>query len=276
MSQRDHFLLIEQLRTSDSLILFHQSQVLVREEQFIWRASQLDSQLLQGADLILLEEENGAAIIAVNTHKDLSQALNAENQSLRSLLFLEDGSGFTAAGKASQLLEWYNSHRYCGTCGGPTAHHGSERAVVCEVCNKHYFPRINPCAIVLVTRGRQLLLARSSKFNSNFFSCLAGFIEIGETPEQTVVREVMEEVGIEVDNVRYIKSQSWPFPSQLMLGFLADYKAGEIDPAPEEIEEADWYDVDKLPTVPSAKISVAGELIQHFVNHINTQQAKTE
>lgn len=275
MSQRDHFLQIEQLRTSDSLILFHQAQVLIREEQFIWRPSELDSQLLQNSDLILLEEENGAAIIAVNTHNDLSQLLNAENQPLRSLLFLEDGARFALAGRASQLLDWYNSHRYCGSCGSGTVHHGSERAVVCEPCNHHYFPRINPCAIVLVTKGSQLLLARSSRFNSNYFSALAGFIEIGETPEQTVVREVKEEVGIDVDNVRYIKSQSWPFPSQLMLGFLADYKSGDIVPAPEEIEEADWYDVDKLPVVPSAKISVAGELIQYFVKHINSQQGKT-
>ena len=121
-------------------------------------------------------------------------------------------------------------------------------------------------------RGDQLLLARSARFKSGFFSCLAGFIEVGETPEQTVVREVKEEVGIEVENIRYIKSQSWPFPSQLMLGFIADYKAGEIVVAPEEIEEAHWYDVYSLPKVPSPAISVAGELIQTFVNHVKQHQ----
>lgn len=270
MSRRDHFLKIEQLRDSDSFIIIHEAKVLVRGTEFIWQNSQLNLQLLQDAKLLLLEERDGSAIIAVDTRKDLSKVLKAESQSLRSLLFLEGSNDFALAGKASQLLDWYNSHRYCGSCGGRTDHHLSERAVLCETCDKHYFPRINPCAIMLVVKGRQLLLARSARFKSGFFSCLAGFIEIGETPEQTVIREVKEEVGIDVGNIRYIKSQSWPFPSQLMLGFIADYMGGEIQPAPEEIEEAAWYDADNLPNVPSAAISVAGELIQHFVN----QQAK--
>ncbi len=268
MSQRNHFLAIGQLRNSDRFVVFHEAQILVRADEFIWRRSQIDSRLLEDADLIVLEDEAGSSIIAVNTRQDLAEIQNAQSQPLRSLLSLDDNSGFAVAGRASQLLDWYNSHRYCGVCGEPTVHHPSERAVVCETCQKHYFPRINPCVIVLVARGRQLLLARSSRFKSGFFSCLAGFMEIGETPEETVIREVKEEVDIDVENIRYIKSQSWPFPSQLMLGFIADYKQGEIDPAPEEIAEAHWYDVDKLPNVPSASISVAGELIEHFVNKV--------
>lgn len=269
MSQRNHFLKIEQLRDSDVFILFHETQVLVRDDSLTWDHSQLDSQLFKDADLILLEETNGSAIIVVNFQQDLSGSLGAEKHNLRSLLFLERDIGFPLAGRASQLLDWYGSHRYCGNCGGATAHHLSERALVCEACNKHYFPRINPCVIVLVIKGSQMLLARSSRVNSGFYSCLAGFMEIGETPEETVIREVKEEVAIDVENVRYIKSQSWPFPSQLMLGFLADYKAGEIVPAPEEIAEAHWYDVDDVPQVPSADISVAGELIRYFVNQQN-------
>lgn len=268
MSQRDHFLKLEQLRDSDSFILFHDAELLVRDDALIWQRSELESNLLQNATLILIEEESDSAIIAVDTHHDPCVVLNAQKRSLRSLLFIADGSDFAIAGKASQLLDWYNSHRYCGKCGEATVHHAAERAVVCETCKHHYFPRINPCVIVLVVKGAQLLLARSSRTNSNFFSCLAGFIEIGETPEQTVAREVKEEVAIEVDNIRYIKSQSWPFPSQLMLGYLADYRSGEIEPAPEEIAEADWYDVDNLPIIPSAAISVAGELIQHFIQQL--------
>ena len=268
MTQRNHFLKIEQLRDSDSFILFHETRLLVRGGSLVWERSELDSHILKDANLILLEEPDGSAIVAVDCKQDLCDTLNAEKQSLRDLLFLETDIGFTLAGKASQLLDWYNSHRYCGICGGATIHHASERAVVCEACNKHYFPRINPCVIVLVVKGQQCLLARSSRVKSGFYSCLAGFMEIGETPEQTVEREVKEEVAIDVDNIRYIKSQSWPFPSQLMLGFLADYKAGEIVPAPEEIAEAHWYDADTLPTVPSSDISVAGELIRYFVNQV--------
>ena len=113
-----------------------------------------------------------------------------------------------------------------------------------------------------------MLLAQSSRFKSNFYSCLAGFIEIGETPEQTVHREVKEEVNLQVKNVRYISSQSWPFPSQLMLGFLAEYDSGEIFPEPSEIADARWFDIDSLPNVPSEKISVAGKLIGTFIDEV--------
>jgi len=116
----------------------------------------------------------------------------------------------------------------------------------------------------LVSRDSEILLARSSRFKSGFYSCLAGFIEAGETPEQCVAREVKEEVNLEVENIRYIKSQSWPFPSQLMLGFIADYKEGEILPDKSEIEEAAWYPIDDLPNVPKASITIAGELIDYY------------
>ena len=113
-----------------------------------------------------------------------------------------------------------------------------------------------------------MLLARSARYKADFYSCLAGFIEIGETPEETVHREVMEEVSLRVKNVRYISSQSWPFPSQLMLGFLAEYESGEIIPEPSEIADAKWFDIDSLPNVPSEKISVAGKLIRTFMDEI--------
>ena len=125
---------------------------------------------------------------------------------------------------------------------------------------------------MLITKGEQMLLAKSARFNANFYSCLAGFIEIGETPEQTVHREVMEEVNVKVKNIRYISSQSWPFPSQLMLGFLAEYESGEIIPEPTEIADAKWYDIDSLPNVPSEKISVAGKLIRTFIDEVKKTQ----
>ncbi|HAS48912.1 MAG TPA: NAD(+) diphosphatase, partial [Gammaproteobacteria bacterium] len=136
----------------------------------------------------------------------------------------------------------------------------------------HFFPRISPCVIMLITKGDQMLLAKSARFNANFYSCLAGFIEIGETPEQTVHREVMEEVNVKVKNIRYISSQSWPFPSQLMLGFLAEYESGEIIPEPTEIADAKWYDINSLPNVPSEKISVAGKLIRTFIDEVKKTQ----
>ena len=124
---------------------------------------------------------------------------------------------------------------------------------------------------MLVVDGERILLARNARYRTGFYSCLAGFIEVGESAEDTVKREVKEEVGVEVNNIRYFKSQSWPFPSQLMLGFFANYESGDIVPEPGEIEEAGWYDIDNLPKVPSAQISVAGELIEHYVRQMKSQ-----
>ena len=134
----------------------------------------------------------------------------------------------------------------------------------CPACESEYYPRINPCIIVLVADGRKVLLARSSRRGTTFFSCLAGFIEPGETAEEAVAREVYEEAGIQVTNVRYVKSQPWPFPSQLMLGFYADYAGGDLNPCPEELAEAGWYDVNALPSIPAPSISVAGQLIEGY------------
>jgi NAD+ diphosphatase len=119
---------------------------------------------------------------------------------------------------------------------------------------------------VLVVKDGQLLLAKSSRHNADFYSCLAGFMEVGEAPEDTVRREVMEEVGIQVGRVEYISSQSWPFPSQLMIGFIAEYESGSIVPEPSEIADAQWFSPDALPKVPSAQVSVAGGLIEHYLS----------
>lgn len=271
MPRRSYFLNADQLLETDRFVLFFEKQVVVRDQQFVWQREQLEPLLTGEFDFLVVEESEETTFIAVNSKQDICPILGAELRSLRSLLFTQSDYAFTVAGKASQVLDWYCSHRYCGSCGRPTTHHESQRAVFCSNCNQHYFPRINPCAIVLVVRGEQLLLARSARFKTGFFSCLAGFVEIGETPEETVLREVKEEVGIEVENIRYIRSQSWPFPSQLMLGFIAEYRSGEIIPDPEEIAEASWYSIDELPTVPAADISVAGELIQLFIDEARSR-----
>jgi NAD+ diphosphatase len=198
----------------------------------------------------------------VHVEKEIISAVDAQLVPLRNLLIESDIDRFRYPGLGNQLLNWYASHRFCGTCGTATIPHEKERAMVCANCKMSYYPRINPCVIVLITKGEQFLLASHARYRTKFFSCLAGFIEVGETPEQCVHREVKEEVGIEVDNVRYIQSQSWPFPSQLMLGYFADYKSGEVQPDHNEIDEAHWFTPDNIPSVPSAKISVAGELIR--------------
>jgi len=143
-----------------------------------------------------------------------------------------------------------------------------EHAMRCEPCGVVNFPRIAPCVIVLVHRGEELLLARNVNFPRPMYSTLAGFIEAGETAEQTLVREVREEVGVEVHNLRYFRSQSWPFPSQLMLGFFAEYAGGEIVCDPGEIADARWFHYRDLPMVPPVS-SVSGQLIQHYIDSIS-------
>ena len=271
MSSRNHFLQVHELLESDRFVLSHKSDIVVQGDKFVWRYHELALEELVEAEFILLEQDAEFDLIAVEISEDSSSSSLSESKNLWSLLFMDGEDPFSVAGKARQLLDWYKTHRFCGECGSKTIHHGSERALVCEPCNKHYFPRINPCAIMLVHRGPQMLLAQSSRIKTGFYSCLAGFVEIGETPEETVKREVMEEVGIEVHNIRYFKSQSWPFPSQLMLAYFAEYKSGDITPDPSEIEDAAWFDIDNLPKMPGANVSVAGELIHHFIESVKQE-----
>jgi len=171
---------------------------------------------------------------------------------------------FAMAGRAAQLLAWEREHQFCGACGRPMEVDSGERAMRCRPCRAINYPRISPCIIVLITRGEELLLARNANFPRAMYSTLAGFIEAGETAEQTLVREVREEVSLEVENIRYFSSQSWPFPNQLMLGFFADYAGGDIICDLTEIADAQWFHHSELPQVPPPS-SVAGQLIRHYV-----------
>src|ERR1043166_1669679 len=145
------------------------------------------------------------------------------------------------AGRAVQVVEWARTHRFCGRCGTPTEPQDGERAMRCPACGLLAFPRIAPAMITLVTRGDEELLARGVQFRNPVYSCLAGFVEPGESLEGAVAREVREEVGVEVGNVRYFASQAWPFPSTLMIGFQARHTGGELVFHDGEIAEAGWY-----------------------------------
>lgn len=169
---------------------------------------------------------------------------------LRGLIGQVDDDTFRMLGLAQQLDAWHDSHRFCGQCGQPMQVRIDERAMECSGCGLRQYPKLAPCIIVLITRGDEVLLARSPRFPAGFFSTLAGFIEPGESAEECLHREVMEEVNLEVDQLEYLGSQNWPFPNSLMLGFHARYVSGEIVPQPGEIEEADWWHVDRLPAIP--------------------------
>ena len=162
------------------------------------------------------------------------------------------------------LHYWYSEHRYCGKCGTRTKHKADERAVFCPHCNTHFFPKISPAIIVAITCGDKILLANNVNFRPGWFSLIAGYVDVGETLRETVRREVMEEVGIDVKNIRYYASQPWPLSGSLMVGFVAeadDSQPIRIDG--KEIKEAHWFHKDNLPNRPT-NVSIAGEMIDKF------------
>jgi NAD+ diphosphatase len=186
---------------------------------------------------------------------------------LRKLWGRLDGALFPIAGRATQLVEFAQTHRFCGRCGARTRREEKERAVSCASCGLSNWPRISPAIITLVRRGDEGLLARSARFAGPYFSTLAGFSEVGETLEQTLAREVREEVGVEVSGVRYFGSQPWPFPHSLMIAFQAEYAGGEVRVDGEEILEARFFRADALPLVPP-RLSIARRLIDAWVRDV--------
>ena len=171
---------------------------------------------------------------------------------------------FALAGRAVQLLVWDRTHQFCGRCGTATELLPGERARQCPACGLRAYPRISPAIIVLVTRDEQLLLTRGHGFPEGFYGVLAGFVEAGESLEETLVREVEEEVGIAVRDIRYFGSQPWPYPHQLMIGFTARWAAGEIRVDPKELADAGWFTRETLPQIPP-RLSIARRLIDAFL-----------
>ena len=183
---------------------------------------------------------------------------------LRSLYSVLDEDIFLLAGKAIQIVSWDQTNQYCGRCGTRMETLKGERAKICPACGLINYPRISPAAITAVMKGKKILLTHNAAFRGNIHSLIAGFVEPGETIEECVHREIFEEVGIKVKNLKYFGSQPWPFPNSLMIGFTAEYESGEISVDGQEITEAGWYDFSNLPELPG-KMSIARKIIDWFV-----------
>jgi NAD+ diphosphatase len=169
--------------------------------------------------------------------------------------------------RALQIAQWFYDHQYCGRCGDLTLVDALDRAKVCVSCELRFYPRISPCMITLVTRGEEILLAHHRRSSRPLYTTLAGFVEVGESVEACVRREVYEEVKIRLGELRYFRSQPWPFPGQLMLGFFAPYESGEINIDEKEIFDAQWFRYDELPAIPP-KHTLAAQLITHYVSQL--------
>ncbi len=166
-----------------------------------------------------------------------------------------------------QLYNYYFSHKFCGLCGSNANKQTINKFMYCINCNTEIYPHIAPCIIVRVHKDNKILMARGIDFPANIWGLIAGFVEIGESLEEAAIREIKEEVGICVKNIKYWGSQAWPFPSNsLMVGFTADYASGKILIDPVEIEQAGFYTIDKIPGEPSSTFSIASKMIAEFRN----------
>lgn len=179
----------------------------------------------------------------------------------RALLTHSEPHWFEFAARATQYALFLQTHRYCGQCGTAMRLVNWELAMLCHQCGHRAYPRISPCVLVAIRKHDEILLARSSRHKPGVFSILAGFVESGETLEQAAVREVAEEVGVAITNLRYAGSQPWPFPHSLMAGFYADYVSGDIRCQEHEIAEAGWFKFRELPEVPPEQ-TLSGQMIR--------------
>ena len=201
---------------------------------------------------------DGADVLAVSARDQVEAPF--EVIGLRGLFGEVEEAIFGIAGRAVQIIDWAATHRFCGRCATPTERATGERAMRCPACGLSAYPRIAPAIIVLVRKGDQALLAHGARFPMPFYSTLAGFVEPGESLEETLVREVKEEVGIDVTDIRYFGSQSWPFPNSLMLGFFASWSGGDIVVDTTELVDAKWFRADELPMIPPS-MSISRQLI---------------
>jgi NAD+ diphosphatase len=220
-------------------------------------------QVVPHVDDMIIHQEGPHIIVArsISIHDPIPDGFTLTP--FRQLLNQWSTAQFEQASRAIQLLEWKQNHRFCSHCGHPTRPHHKDYAMVCTSCRYHQYPRVQPCVIMAITRGKQILLARPANRSNGVFSVLAGFVEVGETLEQAVARETFEETAVRVKNIRYMGSQPWPFPTNLMIAFQAEYDGGDIIPQEGEIAEADFYDFDNLPPLPF-RGSIAYRMIQQI------------
>lgn len=181
---------------------------------------------------------------------------------------------YNMAGKAHEILYWDQNTRFCGMCGAPMKLH-TDISKRCTNCGKEVWPALATAIIVAITRneGREILLVQSKSFKKDYLGLVAGFVETGETLEECVHREVMEETHLRIRNLRYFASQPWPYPSGLMIGFTAEYESGELTLQKEELRKGGWFRSDNLPAIPG-KVSLARQLIDHWLDELNKKQGK--
>ena len=221
---------------------------------------------------IIVESKNNNAFLPFNkTKKDLNPNNNYNIYPVKKFLAENNQNDQFKILKSYQLLNWHNRSKYCGTCGNILAYKIDLTEKNCDTCKASVFPRFSPAIMVLIIKDKKILLGRSHHFQKGMYSALAGFIDLGETAEDAVYREVKEEVGISIKNIKYFGTQSWPFPDSFMIAFTAKYHEGDIIIDEDEIDDANWFDINNLPTLPS-HISISRQLIDNAILEIKKQE----
>lgn len=252
-------------RPEDACLILSDGNPVLSDNHAIWTGGftqALDSAPL---DAVYLGEWDGRPLYAVEAGSEPSFKPGIQPTPIRTAVsFLPEDEASTV-NMGRELLYWQANHKFCPACGSRLTDHPGERAHRCPQCGKLYYPPISPAVIVAIRKADKILLAHNVRFTDGTYGLIAGFVESGETLEQAVRREIREEVGLQVRNIRYIASQSWPYPHNLMLGFTAEYDSGEIKPDGQEIDKADWFSQDSLPTTPRPG-SIAWRLINLWQN----------
>ncbi len=245
---------------------FRQRELLVRADFTLPSELSLEELPLAPVRTQYLGELHGVPSYAAQLAPETAAPEGLTFCDLRALYFRRTFSEelMAMAGRAVQVMDWDRTHQFCGACATPTVPHGSSRSRVCPQCGLEQYPRVSPAMIVCVERGEEVLLARSPHFPPGIYSTLAGFVDPGESAEECVAREVFEEAGVRVRNIRYFASQPWPFPHSLMLGFFCEWESGEVVPEPGEIEDAGFYHVAALPKLFPSRRSVGAHLLMDF------------
>ncbi|GKU25747.1 NAD(+) diphosphatase [Clostridium folliculivorans] len=251
----------------DFVFVFYNGNILVKIEQNsikIPLLKEIKPINIKYEDQFFIGEIAEISCFATETHSEIKLSEGFELMSLRDFANTVNECLFSAAGRANQILHWNRTNKFCGKCGAKTVTKEDEIAKVCPKCDHVMYPVICPAIIVAVIKGDQILLAHNSNFKNNMYSLIAGFVEAGEDLESAVKREVLEEVGIKVKNVRYHNSAPWSFPNSLMLGFIAEYESGDIKVDGKEILYADWFDKDHFPNIPE-KFTLARKIIDGVI-----------
>ena len=207
--------------------------------------------------------EDGTEVKAYAIDQPITDNPHYEMCPLRASFYKLSTELYLKGGKCHELLYWDKNTKFCGVCGGTMKMH-TEISKRCENCGKEVWPQLATAIIVLVHKGDEVLLVHAKNFRTDFYGLVAGFVETGETLEEAVHREVMEETGIQIKNLRYFGSQPWPYPCGLMVGFIAEYVEGDIHLQRSELSKGAWFHKDHLPLIPE-KLSIARQIIDYWL-----------